>query len=68
MANYEIKTWICHVRTIGQRWNWRQSFQPLVMLLKVNDDKSDTPQERKVLAVEVSFLSAEGAKAVLRVM
>lgn len=45
LTGYEIRTWICHVHVIGQKWNWHQSFQPLVMLLKLNDDKHYTGAE-----------------------
>lgn len=47
LMNYEIKTWTCRDHIIGQKWNWCQSFQPLVMLLKLNDDKYYIGAEEK---------------------
>lgn len=47
LTDYEIRTWICHVHGMGQKWNWYQSCQPLVMLLKLNDDKHYTSAENK---------------------
>lgn len=46
LTNYEIKTWICPVYIIGQKWNQCQRFQPFVILLKLNDDKYDTGTEK----------------------